>query len=108
MPSLRRLVVPPATLRQVRPRRLLRLLAVTARERPRGGGGAPGRPELRTGRGLVLGLRTRGLRRRSAARPAAPPPARSTGPRSGGPGAAGLAMAVALRARGSAHRTAGR
>ena len=57
VPRHGRLVVPPAALRALRPRRLLRLLAVPARQPPCGGRRAPDRPELRARRGLVLGLR---------------------------------------------------
>ena len=79
----RRLVVPPPALRAVRACRLLRLVAVAARQPARGGDRAPDRPELRAGRGLVLELRDRrrsrrdcGSRRRTTTRSTSPSPAR--------------------------------
>ena len=51
-----RLVVPPAPLRGVRAHRVLRQLAVAARQRARGRRRAPADPQLRAGRGLVLEL----------------------------------------------------
>ena len=62
---IRRLVVPPSSLRPVRPRRLLRLFAIPARQPARGRCRASGRPELRARRRLVLGLRERELRERA-------------------------------------------
>jgi hypothetical protein len=62
---LRWLVVPPPPVRALRPRRLLRLLAVPTREPPRRRPAPPDRPELRARRGMVLELRDRGIPRRS-------------------------------------------
>ena len=81
--AVRGLVVPPASVCALRPCRLLRLVAVAAREPPRRGRAAPGRPELRARRGLVLGLRNRGVPRRSRPGSAAPPPARPARSRTG-------------------------
>src|SRR5512146_3229577 len=58
------LVVPPPPLRPLRTRRLLRLLAQPACPRPLPAERAPLHPELRTGRGMVLGLSDAGLLRR--------------------------------------------
>ena len=63
----RRLVGPPAPVRAVRSRRLLRHVAVAARARARRGVGPPGRAHVRARRGLVLGLRGRGVRASRAA-----------------------------------------
>src|SRR5215472_16328920 len=54
----RRLVAAPAPVRPVRAHRLLRHLAVTARERARGRRWAPGHPQLRAGGGLVWSYET--------------------------------------------------
>ena len=84
----RRLVGAPAPLRPVRPRRLLRLLPGPARHRALPGHRAPGDPELRARRGLVLGLPHRRAARRPRARRLPPRvprtrrcPARPTGSR---------------------------
>ena len=53
-----RVVAPPAPLRRLRAHRLLRQLAQPARQRARPPGRPRHRPELRAGRGLVLGLRS--------------------------------------------------
>src|SRR5438477_12672117 len=96
----RRLVVPPAPVCPVRAHRLLRHLAVTARERARGGHRAPGHPQLRAGGGLVLELCDRRvLRVRPGADPTGPPSPRPAGTRSGRPGAARLARPPALAVR---------
>src|SRR4051794_32084579 len=100
--SARRLVVPPATVQPVRPRRLLRLLTRPARERARRGVRAPADPELRTWRGLVLGLPEQGLLRRSEARRSPAPPGRPADARPGRTRTFRLAAAPAL---GSSSRS---
>lgn len=89
--AMRRLVVPPATLRTVRPYRLLRRLPRQARDGPHTGHRAPGHPQLRTGRILVLQLPD--LRHlRLGPPPGTPrePPRRSAHPRPGGTRPRGL------------------
>src|SRR5690349_9606891 len=78
----RPVVVPPPPLRQVRPRWLLRFVTEPARQQARSRDRASRRAELRTGRGLVLGL-LRGRLRRLRARPGAAPlaPGESDSPR---------------------------
>src|SRR3954451_25059895 len=77
----RGLVVPSATVRRLRPRGMLRLLAGSACPRPLPADGTPLHAELRAGRDLVLGLRNRQLLRGAATRTAAPPPREPTCPR---------------------------
>ena len=67
----RRLVVPPAPLREMRPRRLLRLLANQHASKHAHADRPSCRAELRARRGLVLGLLRRRLRRRRAGADAA-------------------------------------
>lgn len=94
--GIRRLVVPPSSLRPLRPRRLLRHVALPARQSARGCFWTSGRPELRARRRLVLGLRERTLLSRPRPGPAAPSPARSTSAGSKGSRAPRLGEAVAL------------
>src|SRR5262245_34130602 len=96
VPGDRRLVVPPPSLRPMRPHRLLRLVAVAARPRARRRLGASCRVQLRTGRGLVLELRRFRVRVRTGARSPGAPPARPAGPGPARAGAVRLADAPAL------------
>ena len=97
-----RLVVPPAPVRPVRAHRLLRLVAVPARQRARQGGRPPGHPELRAARGVVLELPGRpAVRARTRTGAAAPPPAQPDHARPGRPGPRRLAGPPALLAHRS-------
>jgi hypothetical protein len=102
VPRHRRLVVPPATLRAVRPCRLLRLVAVAACQPPCRRPATPDRPELRARRGLVLGLRDRGVPRGSRARSTATSPARPARARTRRARATGLGAAATLTRRSGA------
>jgi hypothetical protein len=95
----RGLVVPPAPLYAVRAHRLLRLLAVPARERPCGRHRAPAHQELRAGRVVVLELRGGpDVRQRPGACPARAPSRRPAGARPGGPRTTRLAVEAPLTA----------
>ena len=91
------MVVPPSSVRAVRTHRLLRLVAVTAREPSRDRRPASHRPQLRARGRLVLGLRQRAVRGRSTAGPARAPSARSADAGTRRPGPAGLGRAPALK-----------
>src|SRR5712692_10128263 len=93
----RGLVVPPAAVRAVRARRLLRHVAVTTRQRARPCQRAPGDPKFRAGRDLVLQLSDqRVLRAGTAACAAGAPSRRPDRPWPGRPCTEGLAGAPAL------------
>src|SRR5215211_7576768 len=89
-------VVPPPPLRAVRARRLLRLLAQPARPGSRRVRRSPGGAQLRTGRGLVLGLLDRAAGGRGGPRAAGEPPRRPARPRTARPGAGRLAVPTEL------------
>src|SRR5690606_32497185 len=93
-----RLVGPPAPVRAVRPHRLLRLVSGPARDRALPRDRPPAGPQLRAGRGLVLGLPHE--RAAGGPRPARTPApaARPGGPRPRGAGPGGLARAPPLPA----------
>ena len=93
---IRWLVVPPSSLRRLWPHRLLRLVAIPARQPARGHRRSPGGPELRARRGLVLGLRERALHRWPGAGSAPPSPARPARAGTYGSGAPRLGATVAL------------
>ena len=93
---IRWLVVPPSSLRRLRPHRLLRLVAIPARQPPRGRRRSSGGPELRARRGLVLGLRERALHGGPGVGSAPPSPARPTRAGTNGSCAPRLGTAVAL------------
>mgnify|MGYP003376175875 CR=1 FL=1 len=100
--ALKRQREPAPPLRGLRPHRLLRLVALAAREPPCGADRAHGRAELRARRGLVLGLRRRRARGgRARARPAAEPPDRPAATRPGRPRAGRLGGPAQLAWRGS-------
>src|SRR5262249_34199460 len=93
----RGLVVPPAPMCPVGAHRLLRHLTVPARERPCGRDRAPGDPEFRAGRVMVLELcREPDVWQRPGPGAAGASPARPASARPGWPGAPGLADPAAL------------
>src|SRR5215203_3184854 len=89
-------VVSPPPWRAVRGRRLLRLLAQPARPGSRRVRRSPGGAQLRTGRGLVLGLLDRAAGGRGGPRAAREPPRRPARTRTARPGAGRLAVPTAL------------
>src|SRR5690606_27125794 len=93
-----RLVGSPAPVRAVRPHRLLRLVSGPARDRALPRDRPPAGPQLRAGRGLVLGLPHE--RAAGGPRPARTPApaARPGGPRPRGAGPGGLARSHPLAA----------
>src|SRR5499427_763565 len=93
----RRLVVPPAPVRPMRAHRLLRLLTGPAREPSCSRFRAPGDPEFRAGRVMVLELRREpDVRQRPGPGTAGASPARAAGARPGRPGTPRLAVPPAL------------
>jgi hypothetical protein len=96
MPRLRGLVVPPPSVRALRPHRLLRLITIPARKSSCGRCGAPNHPKLRARRGLVLGLHVRAVPRRSGPDSASTSPTRPAGARTQRSGAPRLDATAAL------------
>src|SRR5258708_22664006 len=102
MPCQRWLVAAFTPLRALWPHRLLRLVHIPAREPPCRRHGAPGHPELRARRGMVLELLDAAVPRRPQADRTPAPPARPARAWPSGTRAAGLAETPALTRRRSA------